>query len=212
MTEETTQDGKSQTAGSENAEQTKEETYSKAQLTELISKEVGKVVAKHSKKYDDLKAELEAEKRKALPDPEKIKAELADKEKAIADREKELSGAKLENAKLRALMKAGVDAEKADSLMKRIIGSTPEEIDADVQELKALGLISQASKGLGTTTTTGAAAGKQPTLAETIAALAEKTRDPTLSKSEKKAIAEKLVDLQTQKMLADAKERSSNKQ
>lgn len=140
MLEDTTQDGTSQTAGSESADQT-EETFSKAQLSEMISKEVGKVTAKHSKKYDDLRAELEAERRKSLPDPEKVKAELADKDKAISEKDKELSGVKLENAKLRALMKAGVDPEKAESLLKRVVGSTPEEIEADVAELASLGLL-----------------------------------------------------------------------
>lgn len=140
MPEDTTQDGKSQTAGSEGADQ-KEETYTKAQLSEMISKEVGKVTAKHSKKYDDLKAELEVERRKSLPDPEKVKAELADKDKAISEKDKELFGVKLENAKLRALAKVGADPEKIDSLMKRVVGSTPEEIEADVLELKSLGLI-----------------------------------------------------------------------
>jgi hypothetical protein len=149
MTDDTTTqtDGKSQTAGSDGADQAKEETYTKIQLTDLISKEVGKVVAKHSKKYDDLKAELEAEKRKALPDPEKIKAELADKDKAITDRDKELFGIKLENAKLRALMKAGVDPAKADSLLKRVVGNTPEEIEADVAELQTLGLLQSKTPG-----------------------------------------------------------------
>jgi hypothetical protein len=146
MTDEIIPKGNEQTPAQDGGEQ-KEETYSKAQLTELISKEIGKVTAKHSKKYDDLKAELEAERRKALPDPEKIKAELADKEKAISDRDKELSGVKLENAKLRALMKMGADPEKIDALVKRVVGSTSEEIEADVLELKNLGLLQPKTPG-----------------------------------------------------------------
>jgi hypothetical protein len=147
MTIDTTQkEGTEQTPALESGEQ-KEETYTKAQLTEFISKEVGKVTAKHSKKYDELKAELEAERRKSLPDPEKIAAELADKDKAISEKDKELSGVKLENAKLRALMKVGVDPEKAESLLKRVVGSTPEEIEADVLELQTLGLLQSKSPG-----------------------------------------------------------------
>lgn len=140
MSDDTTQDGASQTTGSEGVDH-KEETYTKAQLSEMISKEVGKVTAKHSKRYDDLKAELEAERRKSLPDPEKVKAELADKDKAISEKDQELFGAKLENTKLRALVKAGAPADKIDALLKRVVGSTPEEIEADVSELAGLGLL-----------------------------------------------------------------------
>jgi len=139
-------EGIGQTPAPESGDQ-KEETYTKAQLTEMISKEVGKVTAKHSKKYDDLKSELEAERRKSLPDPEKIAAELADKDKAISERDKELSGVKLENAKLRALMKVGVDPDKAESLLKRVVGTTPEEIEADVKELQSLGLLQPKTPG-----------------------------------------------------------------
>ena len=140
MPDDTTQDGMSQTAGSEGADQT-DETYTKAQLSEMILKEVGKVTAKHAKKYDALAAELEAEKRKHLPDPEKVKAELADKDKAISQKDMELIGARLEATKLRALMKAGAPADKVDALLKRVVGSTPEEIEADVAELAGLGLL-----------------------------------------------------------------------
>lgn len=53
----------------------------------------------------------------------------------------EAQAARLEAAKLRALVKAGADPEKIDALIKRVVGSTPEEIEADVSELKALGLL-----------------------------------------------------------------------
>lgn len=53
----------------------------------------------------------------------------------------EAAQARLESAKLRALMKAGAPADKVDALLKRVVGSTPEEIEADVAELAGLGLL-----------------------------------------------------------------------
>lgn len=59
----------------------------------------------------------------------------------------ELTGAKLEAAKIRALAKAGADPDKLDALIKRVVGSTPEEIEADVKELQSLGLLQPKTPG-----------------------------------------------------------------
>ncbi|MCK9569676.1 hypothetical protein M0R72_12105 [Candidatus Pacearchaeota archaeon] len=72
---------------------------------------------------------------------EAAKSEL---EKLTGERDShktDAQNARLEAIKIRALAKAGADPEKIDSLMKRVVGSTPEEIEADVLELKSLGLI-----------------------------------------------------------------------
>jgi hypothetical protein len=139
-------EGIEQTPALESGEQ-KEEIFTKAQHTETLLKEIAKVKAAEAKKREKVEAELESERRKSLPDPEKVKAEMADRDRAIADKDKELSGVKLENAKLRALMKAGVDPAKADSLLKRVVGNTPEEIEADVAELQTLGLLQSKTPG-----------------------------------------------------------------
>jgi hypothetical protein len=83
-------------------------------------------------------------------------AAKSDLEKVTGERDafkSELTGAKLEAVKIRALAKAGADPEKLDLLLKRVVGSTPDEIDADVAELKALGLLqpkpSNAAQGAG---------------------------------------------------------------
>jgi DNA-binding transcriptional MerR regulator len=97
---------------------------------EELAKELGMSIK-------DAKALIAAKK----ADDDAKKTEL---EKLTGERDSlkgELSGAKLEAAKLRALAKVGADPEKIDSLMKRVVGSTPEEIEADVLELKSLGLI-----------------------------------------------------------------------
>lgn len=82
---------------------------------------------------DILKAKKEADEAK--------KTEL---EKLTGERDTHKSdaqAAKLELAKVKALVKAGVDLEKIDALLKRVVGSTPEEIEADITELKDLGLL-----------------------------------------------------------------------
>lgn len=202
MTENTPEPETTHTPGPD--EGTKPDEWTKERATSLVKDEVGKVTAKFSKKLDALTAELEAEKRKNLPDPEKVKAELADKEKAIAAKEQELLATKLESTKLRALLKAGADPDKIDALMKRVVGSNQEEIDADIAELKGLGFLDAKRSGLGTSTTTGTST-KAPTLTEQIMGLQAKLQDPAISKAEKRIFANQLVDLNTKAMLERAK-------
>lgn len=138
-------------------EETKEETYSKAQLTDLITKEIGKVTAKHSKKLEALQAELEAERRKALPDPEKVKAELADKEKLILDATNKLLAYESKEKKRAALEGAKLslpDDITTNDLLDMMPGNEDEAIAGYVAKFKKM---FPASKGLGTSTTTGGA-------------------------------------------------------
>jgi len=97
----------------------------------------------------DAKA-LAAAKKKADED---AKSEV---EKLTGERDQHKTAAeqaRLEAAKLRALMKAGAPADKVDALLKRVVGSTPEEIEADVAELAGLGLLAaktpQSAQGAG---------------------------------------------------------------
>lgn len=82
---------------------------------------------------DILKAKKEADEAKKS-ELEKVTGER-DTHKADAQ------AARLEAAKIRALAKAGADPEKIDALLKRVVGNTPEEIEADVKELADLGLL-----------------------------------------------------------------------
>ncbi|MCK9569454.1 hypothetical protein M0R72_10990 [Candidatus Pacearchaeota archaeon] len=71
-------------------------------------------------------------------------AQKTELEKLTGERDgfkSEATTAKIEAAKVRALARAGADPEKIDAMLKRVVGSTPEEIEADVLELKNLGLI-----------------------------------------------------------------------
>jgi hypothetical protein len=195
----------SQTVGSESAD--KEETYTKAQLTELIQKEIGKNTAKHSKKIDALQAELEAERKKSLPDPEKVKLDLQQKEDAIKQ-----ATAKIEALEARDRKRAALDAAKltlpADITLQDLLDMMPanddEAIEGYIQKFKKM---FPASKGLGTSTTTGDNTAA-PSLDDEIAALTAKVRDPTLSKAEKFAFADRLASLHTKKMIEDARKNS----
>ena len=97
---------------------------------EALEKDLGmslkdaKALAAAKKKADD-DAKSEVEKLTGERDQHKTDAETA----------------RLEAAKLRALMKAGAPADKVDALLRRVVGSTPEEIEADVAELAGLGLL-----------------------------------------------------------------------
>lgn len=97
----------------------------------------------------DAKA-LAAAKKKADDD---AKSEV-DRLKGDVDTHKtEAQQARLEAAKLRALVKAGAPADKIDALLKRVVGSTPDEIETDVLELAGLGLLAaktpQGAQGAG---------------------------------------------------------------
>jgi len=89
--------------------------------------------------------------------------------------------ATLELTKIRALVKAKVDPEKLDAMLKRVVGSTPEEIEADVLELAGLGLLAaktpQGAQGAGNQ---GLMKQEQPDLGQQIAA-AEKAGNTALA-------------------------------
>jgi hypothetical protein len=77
-------------------------------------------------------------------------ANKSELEKLTGERDQHKTAAQqalLEAAKLRALAKAGADPEKLDALLKRVVGNTPEEIEADVLELKNLGLLQPKTPG-----------------------------------------------------------------
>jgi hypothetical protein len=152
---------------------------------------------------DDLLGKLKQFEDKDLTDIDKLKKEH---EKAIsekADLDKQLTGTKLENAKLKALIKAGVGPDQLDGLLKRVSGTTEEEIIADVEELKGLGWIGQRPatepvkeplKGLGTQTKTGDATPAK-TLQDQLNEANAKLRDPKLAYGEKSALIDLVLQL-----------------
>jgi hypothetical protein len=155
MTDETTQnDGTSQTAGSKDADQTKEEKYSKDQLTEQIKAEVGKVVKKHSKEMDALRLELETERKKSLPDPEKVKLEMGNLAKERDEFKSKFEGLNLKIVKREALEAAKLALPKDVTLtdLLELMPGSEEDIPAHLARFKK---IFPAREGLGTSTTIG---------------------------------------------------------
>ena len=139
----------------------------------------------------DAKA-LAAAKKKADED---AKSEV-DRLKGDVDTHKaEAEKARLEAAKLRALMKAGAPADKVDALLKRVVGSTPEEIEADVAELAGLGLLAaktpQAAQGAGNNGVPGQSAIATMTKAD----LAAKCKDPVWYDTNRDAVLKRLSEL-----------------
>jgi hypothetical protein len=154
MPEETTQEGTGQTAGSDGADQTKEETYTKAQLTELMQKEIGKVTAKHSKKLSEIQAELDTERKKSLPDPEKIKLTLEEKDGKIKELSEKLSSIEVRQKKHDALEAAKLNLPENVTLtdLLELMPGSEEDIPAHLERFKKM---FPARSGLGTATTTG---------------------------------------------------------
>lgn len=127
------QAGAAQDQQQQTTETPKEKTFSQEQLNAAIKAE--------KKEWQGRLKELEGKAAQWDKLQEANKTEL---EKLAGERDQhktDAEKARLEAAKLRALMKAGAPADKVDALLKRVVGSTPEEIEADVSELAGLGLL-----------------------------------------------------------------------
>ena len=100
------------------------------------------------KQIDDLTAQVDEFKSKDLGELEKLQKKVEKLTKDLGEKDTELTGLKLKDAKVEALLAAGALSEQIPKLLKRVSGTTPEEITADVEELKTLGWIGkQPAKG-----------------------------------------------------------------
>lgn len=135
---------KTQTGESKPEPEKKEETYTKDTVSKLIEREVGKALRKKDAEILQLNNQIEEFKGKDLGELEKLQKKLEKVTKDLADKDTELTGTRLELTKTKALLRAGAPPEKVDSLLKRVAGTTEEEISADVQELVTLGWIGKA--------------------------------------------------------------------
>lgn len=148
---------------------------------------------------DELTAKLKSFEEKDLTDVEKLKKEHEKANSKLSDLTNQLTGIQLENAKLKALIKAGVQPDQLDGLLKRVAGITEEEVLADVEELKALGWIGQKppqappTQALGTQTKLGEPP-QTKSLREQLNEVTIKLKDPKISYQDKAA----LIDLSNQ--------------
>ncbi len=87
------------------------------------------------KQIDDLNSQVEEFKGKDLGELDKLKNKVEKLTKDLATKDTELSGVLLKTAKMEALLSAGIPSAKIPKLLKRVAGTTPEEIQSDVLEL-----------------------------------------------------------------------------
>jgi len=93
------------------------------------------------KEKDELSKKLQGFEDKDLAEMDKLQKKIERLTKELTDKDTELSGAKLKIAKTESLLAAGAMPDQIPKLLKRVAGTTEEEIAADVEELKALGWI-----------------------------------------------------------------------
>lgn len=104
-------------------------------IKKLIQSEVDKVRTKYVQEKTALQKELEQLKREKLTDDERRELELADKEKAIAEREQSLLDKENRLYTIKAMKAAGLDdgSDTSLGLVDFLLGDTQEEIDSRVK-------------------------------------------------------------------------------
>ena len=133
-----------------------EKKYSEADVESIFNRKFGQKMYALEKKYgmtlDELKAkadELDKLKDGSKSELEKLTGNLARAEKKITELEAAKSKAELDLQKVNVLLSNDERFKKIPLVLKRITGTTEDEIKADIEELKTLGLFEQ-SKGDGT--------------------------------------------------------------
>ncbi len=119
----------------------KEELFNNDQVTKIVQREVGKALKKKDAEILQLKGKIEEFEGKDLGELEKLQKKVEKLTKDVSERDIELSGLKLKDAKITALLGAGATSEQIPKLLKRVSGTTEEEIASDVAELKEMGWI-----------------------------------------------------------------------
>ena len=133
-----------------------EKKYSEADVEAIFNRKFGQKMYALEKKYgmtlDELKAkadELDKLKESDKSELEKLTGNLARAEKKITELEAAKSKAELDLQKVNVLLVNDERFKKIPLVLKRITGTTENEIKADIEELKTLGLFEQ-PKGDGT--------------------------------------------------------------
>lgn len=154
--------------------------------------------------YADAKAKaakLEEIEKAKLSEEEQKKAELDRLQKLIDDKDKVLAERNLRDLKRTKIEQAIADGKMElpkgktiDSLVKRMLGTTEEEIDSDIEDLAGFFPKSEPSKGIGSGTQTPPAA-KPPDVKEQIAALTQQAIDPKLTPIERGRIQDQILAL-----------------
>jgi hypothetical protein len=125
-------------------------------------------LAREKEKYKDYETamqklkEVEEKEKANLPEIERLRKDVEEKEKLVALRDEEVKQQKLLNIKLELLDAEGLPKFWA----KRILGTTEEEIKADIEEIKkALG---EKKENVGKATAPASTGGKELTMNDII--------------------------------------------
>jgi len=142
MTEnkDTSVDGTS-TPEEKQADKTKVTPDIQAIIDKAVQDRLGREKKSHDKRVAELEAKIQEYEAQDLGEVEKLQKKVEKLTRDLSERDTELSGFRLKDAKIGALLAAGAMPEQITKLLKRVSGTTPEEIAADVEELKALGWI-----------------------------------------------------------------------
>lgn len=150
------------------------------------------------KQIDDLTKQIDEFKGKDLGELEKIQKKL---EKANEDL-KRVPDLELKLTKMEALLNAGADSAQVSKLLKRVSGTTPEEIESDIAELKEMGWIGkptpppEPSKAIGSGSQMPAA--KPVDVNEQIATLTAQASDPKIDGTKRGEIQRQILSLKMQ--------------
>jgi hypothetical protein len=142
-----------------------ERKYSEADVEAIFNRKFGQKMYALEKKYgmtlDELKAkadELDKLKENNKSELEKLNGNLARAERKITELEAAKDKAELDLQKVNVLLSNDERFKKIPLVLKRITGTNEDEIKADIEELKTLGLFDQ-PKGDGNE---GNVSGKDP--------------------------------------------------
>ena len=186
--------------------------FTQEELDALINKRLDRAEksfeAKTKKQIDELTAKIQDFEGKDLGELEKLQKKLEKLTGDLTEKDTELSGTKLRLTKMEALLNAGALPEQITKLLKRVSGTTPEEIESDVSELKEMGWIGApktepipAPKNQGTGTQIAVSGSGKKTTDDEMAEIRLKLKDTALSMNDKEILAKKLLSLGNQQML-----------
>lgn len=151
------------------------------------------------KQIDELTAKIQDFEGKDLGEIEKLQKKLEKLNGDYAEKDKELSGANLKLSKMEALLNAGALPEQITKLLKRVSGTTPEEIESDVAELKEMGWIGQPKteppKNQGTGTQVAPPSVERKSIQDQLNEVNAKLRDPKIPYGEKSKLTDLAIQL-----------------
>jgi len=197
--------GNDSTSESKTSTEVKKLEFTQAELDDLIKKRLDRAEStaakQFQKKIDELTAKIQDFEGKDLGELEKLQKKLEKLTGEISEKDKELSGTTLKLAKMEALLNAGALPEQITKLLKRVSGTTPEEIESDVSELKEMGWIGGPKpepkpepKNQGTGTQVAPAPGKK-SLQDQLTEINAKLTDPKTTPREREDLLKQSLSM-----------------